>query len=148
MVDRIRTWDIPEGIVCADAGYGRVTKFRKALASRQLQYVVGIDNTAGAWLEAVNLSPPQYQGFGRPRKRSKNIPKPQSVAEIARALPENAWQIICWREGTKKKLTTIEMKNPKKYYGCLLNGPKRKVSRRNTGFRIYLQIRLEHFAMF
>jgi SRSO17 transposase len=123
MVDRIRTWEVPEGIVCADAGYGRVTKFRKALDKRHLQYVVGIDNTAGAWKEAANLSQPKYQGTGRPRKRPKNIPKPQSVAEIARNLPESAWQIICWRQGAKGKLESR--------FACLRVQPSHSYYNRN-----------------
>ncbi len=104
MIDRARSWGIPEGAICADAGYGRVTRFRVELASRQLKFVVGIDNTTGVWLEEVDLSPPCYQGFGRPRKRPKNVPKPQSVAEIAQNLPEEAWQTVTWREGTKGTL--------------------------------------------
>jgi SRSO17 transposase len=42
LIDQARTWDVPAGIVAADAGYGNVTDFRLGLVERKLQYAVGI----------------------------------------------------------------------------------------------------------
>jgi SRSO17 transposase len=42
MIDRVRSWGLPDRVVVADGGYGEATDFREALESRGLRYVVGI----------------------------------------------------------------------------------------------------------
>ena len=101
MIDRARAWGIPQGVVGADAGYGAVQAFRQALTARGLAYTVGIAATMGVWRSEVVPKPPPYQGRGRPRQRPLTLPTPQSVAQVARALPSDAWQAVTWREGSK-----------------------------------------------
>lgn len=105
MIDRARAAGIPEGIVTADAGYGVVTDFRAELRSRQLYYVVGIQSEMSAWVNPVKPKKPSYQGQGRPRKRPRNLPTPKSALDIVKALPDDSWFDITWRQGTKGPLS-------------------------------------------
>jgi hypothetical protein len=50
-------------------------------------------------VEAAAQTVPPYRGKGQPRKRR---PAPlYTVKELIAALPEDAWQTISWRQGTK-----------------------------------------------
>ncbi|NPV70087.1 MAG: IS701 family transposase [Firmicutes bacterium] len=106
MIDRALVLRIPVGVVTADAGYGVVGKFRTGLRQRQLKYVVGVQESTGVWLTEETNSKPAYQGRGRPRRRRYDLPEPQSVLEVAKALGPGSWQRITWRQGTKGDLTS------------------------------------------
>jgi SRSO17 transposase len=106
LIDQARTWDVPAGIVAADAGYGNVTDFRLGLVERKLQYAVGIGSVTAVWLESVVVAAPPHRGPGRPRTRPANLPNPTSVAELARQLPAESWRWVTWREGTKGPMTS------------------------------------------
>ena len=99
MIDRGRSWGVPEGIIVTDAGYGVATEFRDGLRERELSYVVGITREVGVWRGNVKASPVTYQGFGRPPKAK--MPASESVLEVAKSLPDAAWMEVVWREGTK-----------------------------------------------
>lgn len=101
MMDRARRWGIPTGVVAADAGYGAGSDFRAALRERHLRYVVGVSGETGVWLEPVEPAPVPYQGRGRPRTRQRDLPQPKSVLEVAKALSQDSWLEVTWREGTK-----------------------------------------------
>lgn len=105
MIDRALSWGVPPGVVVADSGYGKVAEFRKGLQDRELSYVVGVDQDTGVWVEEVRVALPAYQGRGRPRTRIRTLPRPQSVLEVAKELPQEAWQTVTWREGTKGPMT-------------------------------------------
>jgi SRSO17 transposase len=104
MIDQAIEWNIPAGIVDADAGYGNNSGFRKGLAARKLTYFVGVDSATCAWTEAVDLSPPAHSGKGRPRRIREDTPKSQTLLEIALSVPDSSWHNIGWREGTKGTL--------------------------------------------
>src|SRR5260221_13218661 len=73
------------------------------LDERQVPYVCAVQSTFGVRLpdevRAAKEHLPTYGGRGQPRK-----PRPAplySVKELIEAQPEDAWQTIGWREGTK-----------------------------------------------
>jgi SRSO17 transposase len=100
MIDRVREWEVPPGVIVADAGYGIATEFRAGLRARGLKYVVGITREVTVWRGGVKRGPaPAYQGHGRPRKGS--LPARGTVLEVAQSLPEDAWVEVIWREGTR-----------------------------------------------
>ncbi len=103
MIDRALVWS-GKHVVVADAGYGVASEFRKALAGRELLYVVGIKDDIGIWREPVDTSSPPYQGRGRPRKRHPDWPPPDSVHNVAINLPAESWTEVNWRVGTKGPL--------------------------------------------
>jgi SRSO17 transposase len=114
LIDQALAWKIPAGVVAADAGYGNRAAFRLALAERGLQYAVGIDGStsvwsAAVWPETAEVSAPDALGKhrrGRPRRSPKELPAPLSARELAKALPEESWRLVTWREGTKGPMTS------------------------------------------
>jgi len=106
LIDRALAWEVPRGVITADAGYGNITEFRAALAERQLLYMVGIQNTTSVWVDAGNLIVPSLGRRGRPRRRPLDTGAPMSVAEVSQGLSQEHWQRVTWREGTKGAMTS------------------------------------------
>ncbi len=106
LIDRAVEWEVPRGVVTADAGYGNSTEFRAGLAKRGLPFVVGVQSTVGVWPDPGQLLSPPGGRRGRPRLKPPGVEAPMSVAEISRSWPKERWQRITWREGTKGPLTS------------------------------------------
>lgn len=108
LVKRARGWGVPFRFVVADAGYGDSTSFVAGLEEQKVLYVCGVESTFGVRkpeeVQAAEAAPPpEYKGNGRPR-----LPRPAALykaKEIAESLPEDAWQTVTWREGTKGALS-------------------------------------------
>lgn len=100
LIDQARSWELPDPIVIADAGYGDTTEFRDALEVRQLPYVVGISPNLGVWTKPPKIKIPEYRGRGAPATRyDYGSQRPSSAQEVA--LKAKGWKKIRWREGTK-----------------------------------------------
>lgn len=101
--------------VVADPGYGDQPSFLNGLQKRALPYVVGVSrDTHFRRAEEVEADPGDgppspYSGRGRPRKASTLEDRVQTreALEILDALPEEAWQRVAWREGTKGPLVKV-----------------------------------------
>ena len=117
LIDQALRWQIPFKVIVADAGYGRNASFLKGLEERQLQYVCGVECTFGVRRpEEVTLAqqlppPPRTGKNGRPRKVH---PAPlYTVQEIIAKLPDEQWQTITWREGSRgamrKRFVAVRM---------------------------------------
>jgi SRSO17 transposase len=108
LLDRARQWEVPFDLVVADSGYGKNPAFLEGLEGRDLPYVCGVEHTFGVRLPdeveaADSAPPPAYQGRGRPPKQR---PAPLYTAEgVIGAVPEQSWQQVSWREGTKGDLS-------------------------------------------
>ena len=102
-IDALLAEDLPPAPVVADAGYGDATQFREGLTERGFSYALGIKSTTTVWPPGTQPLPPRSTGRGRPatRLRRDMDHKPVSVRELAEMLPEDAWQTVQWREGTK-----------------------------------------------
>jgi SRSO17 transposase len=103
ILDRARQWGVPIQAVVVDAGYGDNPNFLKGLDERQVPYVCAVESTFGCRLpeevQIASAQTPTYRGRGQPRK-----PRPAplySVKELIEALPDEAWQTVRWREGSK-----------------------------------------------
>src|SRR3970040_193048 len=95
---------VPPAPVVADAGYGDTTAFRDALTTAGLPYVVGVKQETTAWPPGDAPRPPtRWKGRGRPptRVRRTATHTPQSLKQLAMALPTAAWRTVTWREGTR-----------------------------------------------
>ncbi len=104
MLDQARDWGLPGAVVVADAAYGIITEFRRALQERGDHYVVGISKEIGVWTEPPAATVPPYTGRGRRPTRARGLPPPGKVWEVAQRLPAEAWCEVTWREGTKGPL--------------------------------------------
>src|SRR3990172_2821451 len=90
--------------VLADAGYGDTTAFREGLTTAGLAYVVGVKKETTAWPPGAAPRPPKrWKGRGRPPTcvRRTATHTPQSLKQLALALPTTAWRTVRWREGTR-----------------------------------------------
>lgn len=100
----------PRGVVLADAAYGDETAWRERLAGHGLTYAVGVrPGTTVWWGEHQPLPEPAPAGRrGRPRRRLRrdDTHQPITVADVARALPAQAWRSVTWREGTSGALSS------------------------------------------
>ena len=114
LIDQALAWEIPTGVVAADAGYGNRSAFRLALAERKLQYAVGIDGSTAVWSTAVwpeagearVATASGKRPRGRPRRVPKELPAPLSVHQLALTLPAESWRTVTWREGSKGPMTS------------------------------------------
>ena len=98
----------PRHCVLADAGYGVDTGFRRALDEMGLLYVVGVTSAVVVWPPGVlPLPPAPYEGKGRRPVMPRRTAELQtiSVKALAQSLPEQAWQMISWREGSNDSLS-------------------------------------------
>jgi SRSO17 transposase len=108
LVDQARAWGVPFAFVVADAGYGQAPAFLAGLEARGAPYACGVKRTFGLRLPdevraAAAAPPPPYPGRGRPR-----LPRPAplwNAETLLACLPDDAWEAVTWREGTKGALT-------------------------------------------
>ena len=100
---------LPKGVVLLDAGYGNHTRLREEIDSLGLSYAAGILSSTTVWApDAAPLAPKRYSGRGRPptRPRRGKGHQPISVKDLAFSLPEDAWRMVTWREGTGGRLSS------------------------------------------
>ena len=102
-IDALLADDLPRAPVVADAGYGVATEFREELAARRLSYAVGISAEVSVWPPGQQPLAPKWSGQGRPPTllRRSETHRPVSVLDLATQLPQPAWSIVRWREGTR-----------------------------------------------
>ena len=112
LIDRGLEAGVPARTVVADAGYGDQPPFLDGLETRHLSYLVGVATSARfRQAEAVDQdpgteAPPPYQSRGRPRRAQRledRIPS-HEAGELVASLPDESWQIVAWRTGTKGAL--------------------------------------------
>jgi SRSO17 transposase len=104
LIDDALSWGLNRRPVVADAGYGDVTEFRSELASRGLDYVLGVGKTLTVWPPGTQFAVPgeQEKRVGRPRTRPKPVgdATPLSVQALG-SLPSTNFRKLTWREGTR-----------------------------------------------
>jgi SRSO17 transposase len=75
-IKRARERGVPEGVVLADAGYGKDTQFRAQLTEWKLSYAVGVQSTVTIWKPGEQPAPaPKGKGLGRPPKLLQRDPQ-------------------------------------------------------------------------
>jgi SRSO17 transposase len=100
---------VSPGVVLADAGYGNDTALRTGLTEMGLTYVVGVQSSIRLWPPDTQPLPPKpWSGRGRPPSLVRRQPEhaPVSAKDLAQALPEDAWRVVTWREGSKAPLAS------------------------------------------
>ncbi len=108
-LERVRAWGLHPRPVLADSEFGNSWEVRETLHARGYPYCVQVEATTVAWAALpVPPAPLPATGRGRPRTRPRRaeLPPPESLATLARALPAAAWRTVTWRPGTKGPLTS------------------------------------------
>jgi SRSO17 transposase len=108
-LDRVRAWGLQPRPVLADSEFGNSWDVRQGLHTRGYPYCVQVEATTVAWpTQPAPPHPLPTTGRGRPRTRPRRdeVPPPESLATLARALPATAWRTVTWRPGTKGPLTS------------------------------------------
>jgi SRSO17 transposase len=107
LLDRALAWGVPFATVVTDAGYG-IPSFVRALDERKLTYVCAVASDFGVRLldEMRETAVTQAQTPARKRgKPKKPRPAPRHDAQaVTQAQPEEAWQTVEWREGSRGRL--------------------------------------------
>jgi SRSO17 transposase len=100
LLRRARAAGLELEAVVADAAYGDVTAFRKALERLGLPYAVGISSTLKVFRGRPRTRAPGSQPkTGRPRTRPVLDGRVRSVAvaTLAKQVPATAWRQISWK---------------------------------------------------
>jgi SRSO17 transposase len=95
---------VRHGWVTFDEGYGKDPGFLSGLEELDERYLGEVPKSCRVWLHRPQVIEPGPSRSGRPRGKARvaaKQPKPQTVEEIAAALPSSAWKRLCFREGTK-----------------------------------------------
>jgi len=107
LLDRAQSWGVTFATVVTDAGYG-IPSFVRALDERGVPYVCGVASDFGVRLLDEMHQAEVNRARSAPRKRGqprKPRPAPRHDAQaITAAQPEEAWQTVEWREGSRGPL--------------------------------------------
>jgi SRSO17 transposase len=94
---------IARGVVLMDLDYGRDSRLRTQITALGLCYAVGIRPDILVWPPGVQ---PRRRGKPLNNTGRRDQPDLASAKQVARALPEQAWQTIQWREGSSGVLSS------------------------------------------
>jgi len=86
-IDGLVADGVAKAPIVMDAGYGRATELRDAIAERGMQYVAAIR-------EEMTVQLPGQKG----------VREHIAVGDLARELPKSAWRSVWWRHGTKGEM--------------------------------------------
>jgi SRSO17 transposase len=90
--------------VACDEGFGRDTALLDQIADLGLWYFAEVPHDTRVWPERPATAVPAWSGRGRKPTRAQLVepaPAPQTVADMAAALPAHAWSPRVIKEGSK-----------------------------------------------
>ncbi len=105
MIDELIGWGITPPVVVSDGAYGDNTELRTSLEQRDISYVLDVKGVTCAYREDVRRERPDYQGRGQPPK-CRYQEDPSSLRDLALAAGQDAAVTVCWREGTRGKMSS------------------------------------------
>jgi SRSO17 transposase len=91
--------------VLADAEFGDITAFRRALHQWRLPYAVGVSRQLTVFRGTPAVHIPPDPRTGRPRSQLVLVDrktKANTVRAVALSLPARAWRRVTWRNGTNR----------------------------------------------
>lgn len=103
LVQRAYAAGLPLGVLLMDLDYGRDSRLRTSVSALGLSYVAGIQPNVLMWAPGTGPKRPDKSLNNNGRR---NEPDLISAKEVVRALPEDAWQTIRWREGSADWLSS------------------------------------------
>ncbi|WP_143336729.1 IS701 family transposase [Corynebacterium pacaense] len=107
MLDELDTWGYRPQVMVGDAGYGEIGPLRTGLTERQIPYVVQVKATTSVHDVDAPFELPDSTGkTGRPFTKPSYRTKPVQARQYAGDLPEEAFEEVAWRQGSKGVLTS------------------------------------------
>jgi SRSO17 transposase len=105
LIRRARAAGLQITAVLADAEFGDVTAFRRALHRWRLPYALGISRHLTVFPGTPAVHVPPSGRMGRPRSQLVLVhdTRPIAVRALALALPVRAWRRVTWRNGTHRR---------------------------------------------
>ena len=103
LVQRAHAAGLPLGVLLMDLDYGRDSRLRTSVSALGLSYVAGIQPNVLMWASGSGPKRPDKSLNNNGRR---NEPDLISAKEVVRALPEDAWHTIRWREGSADWLSS------------------------------------------
>src|SRR5262245_6470607 len=97
LIQRAHAAGLPPGVLLMDLDYGRDSQLRTKVSALVLSYVAGIQPKVLMWAPGTGPKRPDKSLNNNGRR---NEPDLISAKEVVRALPQDAWNTICWREGS------------------------------------------------
>jgi SRSO17 transposase len=105
MIDELIGWGIIPPVVAGDGAYGDNTELRTSLEQRGISYVLDVKGATSAYPQDARRERPDYQGRGQPPK-CRYQDDPSSLRDLALAAGQGAAVTVCWREGTRGKMSS------------------------------------------
>ena len=104
LIRRARAAGLQITAVLADAEFGDVTAFRRALHRWRLPYALGVSRHLTVFPGTPAVSIPLSGRLGRPRSQLVLVhdTRPIAVRALALALPARAWRRVTWRNGLNR----------------------------------------------
>src|SRR6266550_1210058 len=104
LIRRARAAGLQVTAVLADAEFGDVTTFRRALHRWGLPYAVGVSRHLTVFPGTPAVHVPPSGRMGRPRSPRVLVAdtRPIAVRALALALPVRAWRRVTWRNGPNR----------------------------------------------
>jgi len=105
LIRRARAAGLQVTAVVADAEFGDITAFRRALHQWRLPYALGISRHLTVFRGTPAVHIPPRARMGRPRSQLvfRHKTRAISVRALALALPTRAWRRVTWRNGTNRR---------------------------------------------
>ena len=87
--------------VAGDDAFGRSPSFREGLSALGMRYVLDVPAGFTLWPSEPEWTAPPYQGRGAPRKPRLKGGQRRTMAEVADAIPDEAWREITVAQGSQ-----------------------------------------------
>jgi SRSO17 transposase len=104
LIRRARAAGLHVTAVVADAEFGDITAFRRALHQWRLPYALGVSRHLTVFRGTPAVHIPPSPRTGRPRSQLVFLKKTRAITgrALALALPTRAWRRVTWRNGTNR----------------------------------------------
>jgi len=107
MIDELSTWGLAPPVLVGDAGYGEIGHFRTGLSQRAIPYLLQVKASTSVHDAAARFEMPAPTGKrGRPFTTASYQSPPVQARAYAEHLPDEAFEQVSWRQGTKGAMTS------------------------------------------
>src|SRR5262245_43229830 len=127
LIRRARAARLQITAVLADAEFGDITAFRRALHRWHLPYALGISRHLTVFPGTPAVQVPPSPRTGRPRSQLVLVDaaRPIAVSAVAATLPKRAWRRVTWRNGANRRPASPRCASHRPTTGAIDDWPPR-----------------------